>query len=82
MSEPQIFAIPSAGPDESVVAELGRLLDEARKGRIRAIVAVYDTGPEIDQVWCGRFDRFQMLGMLSRLAHRIQLNMDDASEEG
>lgn len=81
MTEPQIFALPSAGPDMDVVAELERLLDEAREGRIRALVSIYDTGAHVDQVWAGRFDRFQMLGMLARLTHRIQVGMDDQAED-
>ncbi len=76
----QIFAIPAAGPVVEVIEHLERLLDEAREGRVRSILAIYDTGPGIETVISGAFDRFSMLGMSYRLAHRLQTEMDEDRE--
>ena len=78
MSDAQLFAVPSAGPDMEVVAELERLLDEAREGRIRALVAFYDAGPHVSQTIVGKYDNFEKKKKVHRLAHRMQVNMDGA----
>lgn len=80
MSDVQIFAVPSAGPVIEVIEKLERLLDEAREGRVRSFLAIYDTGPAVEHVISGAFDRFSMLGMAHRLAHRLQIEMDEDRE--
>ena len=76
----QIFAVPAAGPVIDVIEHLERLLFEAREGRVRSLVAIYDTGPGVENLVCGQFDKFVMLGMVHRLAHRMQIEMDDDRE--
>ena len=80
MSDVQIFAVPSAGPVVEVIAQLERLLAEAREGRVRSIIAIYDVGPAVEHAISGTFDRFSMLGMAHRLAHRLQIDMDENRE--
>lgn len=74
---------PSA--DEYVVVELERLLEEARKGSITAVVyaakrsAVDDRGAYVSTGTAGSDDVFEVLGMASRLVHTIQRDLDDVS---
>lgn len=81
MSEgPVLFAVPKAGPDLEVVSELERLLDGAREGRIRSVIVIFDAGSTVDHVCVGTFDKFVMMGMVTRLSHLLQIRADEATE--
>lgn len=65
-------AVPGvAAVDDEVVAELNRLLTEARDGTIAgfAIAIVRPTG--ISTTWAGRPDMHRLLAAVSMLTHRI-----------
>lgn len=75
----KVVAIGKAKPDDDVVSVLEQYLERAKAGEVRgiALIAGLRDGSH-DHALVGQREPIPLLGMLTRLTHHIQTNLDAA----
>lgn len=74
----EIHEVPYSQPNEEVISLLEELLEDARSGELRCVMAIgLLRGGYSRTAWGGEPDYYLLSGMVARLQHRIQMIQDD-----